>query len=174
MLFCSSDPSVSGTLPYFACWLDSARPPASGTYHHILGVSLDSLSSCLFYVLHTWNIFLSHTAAIYLSIYLLDQAVSFLKSKAKTALLSLVLNKVTSIEQELHNYCWIIKWIFNSSKKSEQKENRSENGRANMGWLTIWKKENGNYEERKKCRGMIWPYYCYSSVVQVSEKQDMP
>lgn len=83
----------------------------------------------------------------------------FLKRRAKTALLSLVLNKVTSIQQELHNYCWIIKWIFNSSKNRNRKKNRTENGRANMGWLTVWKKERRKLKLRRKQKNKMQKRY---------------
>lgn len=48
----------------------------------------------------------------------------FLKNKAKPGLLSLVLNKVTSIKQELHNHCWIIKWFLTAPENRNRKKNR--------------------------------------------------
>lgn len=151
MLFRPSGPSVSGTGPYFACSLNSAHPSASGRHCLTFGASLASLSSCLSYVLHTWDKFLSTTAANYLSIYLLDQAVSFLRVK-RICPLSLFSNKVTSIEQELHNYCPIIKGIFKAPKNWNRKRTGLTMEKQTWGgWQYEKKKEgNWNYEESKK------------------------
>lgn len=97
------------------------------------------------------DIFLSTTVANYLSIYLLDQAVSFLRVKWMCPL-PLVPNKVTSIEQELHNYCSIIKGIFKPPKNCNRKRTGLTMEKQTWGGWQYEKKKEGNwkYEESKK------------------------